>query len=387
MAAEPIRRATASDLRDLKTIGATSNASAWILAYVTADTSARSWPDGKVEAVFTGRYAVYSDDPAGNWPWDEARCPVARTEPLGSSGLTLLRMAQPCFDNAQRGGYYYPGRGVHGRGDDQAVGIPDHFENRASPLRPGEFWAADDSVTFRAAVKPTTAVVPLLESLLEIDGASGVVVQGLTFEAATWHKPSSSVGYVDLQAGATVSRNLSDYPHAGWDLMPASVEVRGSADVMIQQSTFRHLGGGGVKVGNGSRDCRIEGCLLEDISGCGIMLGGVANKSLENATADALRLSAVNNHLRDVPVEYHGSVGIFACAGTVCFGCHLQLSDRLCRHKGLPRLGRDCAQPHGAAQLLVSLPPAPCCDCAFSRLTESRWRSGVNLGCEPPRYC
>ena len=42
------------------------------------------------------------------------------------------------------------------------------------------------------------------------------------------------------------------------------------------------------------------------------MLGGVANKSLENATADALRLSAVNNHLRDVPVEYHGSVGIFA---------------------------------------------------------------------------
>lgn len=116
---------------------------------------------------------------------------------------------------------------------------------------------------------------------------------------------------VSIQAGAYSTKNLSLYSHAGWELMRAAVEVRGSSDVVIRQCTFRQLGGAGVSVGTGSRDCTVEACLLDDISGTGIILGGVAGNATQNATVDALRLSAVNNHIRDTPAEYHGAVGIF----------------------------------------------------------------------------
>jgi hypothetical protein len=47
------------------------------------------------------------------------------------------------------------------------------------------------------------------------------------------------------------------------------VAVTGSSDVLLRQCTFRQLGGAGVSLGGGSRDCTVEGCLLEDISGTG----------------------------------------------------------------------------------------------------------------------
>jgi hypothetical protein len=66
-----------------------------------------------------------------------------------------------------------------------------------------------------------------------------------------------------------------------------------------------------VSIGSSSSDCTIEGSLLDDISGTGIILGGIAGDATKNATSDASRLSAVNNHIRNTPAEYHGSVGIF----------------------------------------------------------------------------
>ena len=60
------------------------------------------------------------------------------------------------------------------------------------------------------------------------------------------------------------------------------------------------------------------GCLMDDISGNGIILGGVAqvgrwnNEPITNATADALRLSALNNHVQRTGREWHGSVAIMA---------------------------------------------------------------------------
>ena len=314
---QTVRRATAADIAEI-TGQHVDNATAWGIGFVSTDPSLRRWPRGRVEAVFTGQYATHGDDPAGNWPWNEARCLVASVDfaegemsaSKRQSNLTLLRMVQPCFDNAGRGGYF--GNVA------QAVGIPDHFENGPSDadLAPGEYFVDVDSVTFRQQPdaqlrSPEVAVAPLLETLLKIDGASMVTVEGVVFEHAAWHQPSSLYGYVSVQAGATISKNLSQYSSAGWELIPAAVEITNSSDVVVRQCTVRHLGGAGLSIGSGSSDCTIEGCLLEDISGTGIILGGIAGDATKNATSDALRLSAVNNHIRNTPAEYHGSVGIF----------------------------------------------------------------------------
>jgi hypothetical protein len=65
-----------------------------------------------------------------------AFCSAQNAPPRQPSNLTLLRMVQPCFENAARGGYFGTPITV-----DQAVGVPDHFENgpSAAVLAPGEY--------------------------------------------------------------------------------------------------------------------------------------------------------------------------------------------------------------------------------------------------------
>jgi hypothetical protein len=315
----PLRRATVSDLQHSGSAPRppgygypTDEASAWGLGYVTEDTSARSWPSsgaGPVEAVFTGRFATHGSDPHMNWPWNEARCPVERTEPLGASNLTLIRMAQPCFENSQRGGAY--------GAPDQSVGVPDHFENgpSAESLQEGEFYTDGEFLTYRAAPgkgPPHVAEIPLLETLLSVGpGATSVVIEGLVFAHAAWHQPSTAFGYISIQAGLGITRNLSLYPNSDWELMRSAVEIRGATNVHMRQCIFKALGGGGVHLGDGSSSCSIIASLFDDISGGGLYLGGVAGTAFKNATADAFRLSAINNHLRNTAVEYSGSVPVF----------------------------------------------------------------------------
>ena len=323
---------------------------AFHLGLVTDDPSAADWPPGVVgecsialcfvcrlasntvllstEVVFTGRLATHDNDPHHNMPWNEPRCPIERVEPLGPPTPTvphmLLRIAQPCWDNAQAGSFF---GSTDWLGN---VNIPDHFENGPHPLAllTGEFLVdeAGGLVHYHSNAGEvlgdggnTVAVVPMLERLLTVGPrAKGVELHGISFEHATWHQPSSAVGYFPLQAGVGVSRNLSFYPKASWEQMPAAVAVIGSSDVTVQQSSFRRLGGAGLSIGQGSRDSKIVGCLMDDISGNGIILGGVANvgrwnnEPITNATADALRLSALNNHVQRTGREWHGSVAIMA---------------------------------------------------------------------------
>ena len=92
--------------------------------------------------------------------------------------------------------------------------------------------------------------------------------------------------------------------------MPAAVEISGSRNITVRQCEFTMLGGSGLSIGSGSRDSSVTGSRFDDISGSGIMLGGVL--ATDNATADALRLAAVNNLITNTPREYLGAVGIFA---------------------------------------------------------------------------
>lgn len=301
---------------------------AFRLGLVTDDPAAADWPPGVVEVVWTGRLATHSDDPHHNLPWNEPRCPIERVEPVGPPTATvphmLLRIAQPCWDNLQGNSFFGgPDWPAH------APDIPDHFENGPSPsaLLAGEFLVDEASglVYYRSNAgevlddAKTVAVAPILERLLTVGpGAKGVELHGISFEHATWHQPSTAVGYFPTQAGATVSRNISFYAKASWELMPAAVEVVGSSDVTVQQSFFRRLGGAGLHIGQGTRDSQVVGCLLDDISGNGIMLGDIAqagrwnNEPITNATAHALRLSALNNHIQHTGREWHGSVAIMA---------------------------------------------------------------------------
>lgn len=79
--------------------------------------------------------------------------------------------------------------------------------------------------------------------------------------------------------------------------------------VRFIRDAFVHLGAAGLALGNGSKNDDVEGCVFTDISGNGVQLGGVdlPEGTDDQATSDN---RIANNHIYDMPVEYHGGVGI-----------------------------------------------------------------------------
>ena len=86
------------------------------------------------------------------------------------------------------------------------------------------------------------------------------------------------------------------------------------------------MGAAGLDLGNGSQSITVQGSVFTDISGNGIELGGV---DLTEPSAAALTKDnrIVNNHIYDMPVEYHGGVGILAGYGQNNLVAHNQINN------------------------------------------------------------
>ena len=65
----------------------------------------------------------------------------------------------------------------------------------------GEAFYVPRQSELRAGRAAFVAVLPVLESLLQLEGASGLTFTGITFEHTTWLRPSTPLGFVETQSG------------------------------------------------------------------------------------------------------------------------------------------------------------------------------------------
>ncbi|HEX7325266.1 MAG TPA: right-handed parallel beta-helix repeat-containing protein [Rhodanobacteraceae bacterium] len=255
--------------------------------------------------------------------WRDFHCPVTGVVAKGATSELLL--AEPCWRNANL--QTQTGWQVASPSGADYAGV-DYVENAYTLLgTPGQFY--DDPRTARLYYVPrrgegmrtARVIVPVVQTLLSVMGrvrygdapVRNVVFSGITFAYAAWRAPASADGYVGGQAGWTITgEHAGVLPGDGAYLTPpvAAVEVAGGVHVDFLHDTFEHLGAAGVALRPGTRDSAIRFSRVTDVSGDGIVVGGVDAHPAEpwmKAAGDAVTC----NRIEHVAVQYRGGVGIW----------------------------------------------------------------------------
>ena len=141
------------------------------------------------------------------------------------------------------------------------------------------------------------AIVPVLETLVDIIGSAdrpvrNITMKGITFAYTTWMRPSEK-GHVPLQAGMYLTeayklRPQIDRPNnhkldnQGWlGRADAAVELRYTEDVNFDGCRFEHLGGSGLDYVVGCHGGTATHCTFTDVAMNGYVCGSFSPEGLE----------------------------------------------------------------------------------------------------------
>ena len=197
--------------------------------------------------------------------------------------------------------------------------------------------------TFTNRNETFTAIVPMIETLVEVIGSAerpvrNITFKGVAFSHTTWIRPSEK-GHVPLQAGmylleAYKLRPQIDRPNnhkldnQGWlGRADAAVELRYTEDINFDGCRFEHLGGSGLDYVVACRRGATTNCTFTDIAMNGYVCGSFSPEGLEThlpyqPTDFRVVCSGQqvdNCHFYDVTNEDWGCVAI--CAGYVSGIC------------------------------------------------------------------
>ncbi|MCX2476640.1 L-rhamnose mutarotase [Pedobacter sp. MC2016-05] len=184
-------------------------------------------------------------------------------------------------------------------------------------------------------MQKAVVMAPSLENLLKIEGTiddpvSFVSFQGISFEHATWLRPSRE-GHVPHQAGMYMldayklatpgTPDKSTLENQAWVGRPsAAVEVNFANHISFENCRFQHLASTGLDFKKGTSENLIRGNLFKDIGGSAILVGIFSDEATEvhlpYNPKDKREISTndriENNLITDVTNEDWGAVGIGA---------------------------------------------------------------------------
>ena len=310
--------------------------------YTASSDVMASWSNpSEIDFVYTGGAAYWSLTSGGEGGWTEPQCPVA------SISGTTITMAEPCWDNSTMRATNHVGDSTLADGEQ-----PAYIEN-AYPLltQPGQWYLDESANTMYYIPRPgehlATADVeaPVLQSLVTGQGTAtapvhDIVFSGIQFSYATWLQPSSPEGFSEIQAnytltgdGAYATQGLCGLvpggtcPFGDWTQEPGNVSFSYDQDIQFLGDAFVHLGAAGLQLGDGSQNDTVQGDVFTDISGNGLELGGVDDPEPTAAVQDTTGNQITDNHLYDLPVEYHGGVAVDVGYAEHTLISHNQIND------------------------------------------------------------
>lgn len=201
------------------------------------------------------------------------------------------------------------------------------------------YYMSRKNETFTNRNEMFTAIVPMIETLVEVIGSAerpvrNITFKGVAFSHTTWMRPSEK-GHVPLQAGmylleAYKLRPQIDRPNnhkldnQGWlGRADAAVELRYTEDINFDGCRFEHLGGSGLDYVVACRRGATTNCTFTDIAMNGYVCGSFSPEGLETHLPyqptdfrEVCSGQQVDNcHFYDVTNEDWGCVAI--CAGYV----------------------------------------------------------------------
>ncbi|WP_158265156.1 right-handed parallel beta-helix repeat-containing protein [Blastopirellula marina] len=218
-----------------------------------------------------------------------------------------------------------------------------YFENHAALLdAPGE-WHLDQQsgqLTYlpRAGetIENTSFFAPFAEQLLIVRGTEsqpvcGVHFQGVEFQHAAWSLPSE--GYASSQATMHEVRDGSARSKSR-DIMPAAILFELAKECSISDGRIANIGCSGVWLGSRTKECRIERCVIENVSGNGINIGEDRNRRVDGKSWDeaAPEQIARGNRVANCVVrrcgrQFFGSIGVWVAFAAETEVTHNEITD------------------------------------------------------------
>ena len=273
--------------------------------------------------------------------WDSPgqRVIINKNEITGYSDLTTAEMFVQRFRNHDIlriddyivvGNYAYitpkaaERAGTFGAGDPTKVSYQSyHFQNALEFLdRPGEFHLDDtNNLVYyypRAGESPSSMTVyaPNVQALVSFTGISTTNVSdihfdGLILEHSNWTRPTS-YGYNGFDQGAFRSDPTVDVDTL--DFVDGAIALQYASDLEFRNCTFRHLGGSGIELIEGTDGNQIVGNNFYDIAGSGVAIE--TTFTMTPTTANECKNTTItDNYIYEAGQDYWGSVGIFSGFG------------------------------------------------------------------------
>ena len=163
-------------------------------------------------------------------------------------------------------------------------------------------------------LRTAEVVAPVATQLILVRGTAERPVRNLHFRGlrmlhTDWQLPPD--GYMGIQA---CHYGNSNEPGRRWKRIPAAVSMADAHGCSIQNCEVSQLGGSGIELADGCRDCLVRGNQISDCSANGIM---VAGPNIEGRVPTGCRVD--NNHVHSCGREFYGSIGIWVgfARGTV----------------------------------------------------------------------
>lgn len=240
--------------------------------------------------------------------WKMMRCPVS------SNSGGILAMANPCWSNANT----FPTQ--------WSFYQLSWLENAPEFLTDPNMWYLDPyakTVTYLmdSSTPPQNSYLPVLESLLQINGQSSAPVTGLQFlnlefAYATWLLPNSSDGYVSDQSGNLLIGSNYAYSAIGHQQTtyptPGNISLQYAHDVAFIGDTFKHLGGAAVSLGTGCQNNLIQKNHFVDISSSALIVGGISPQDMRpDAQSENSGNQILDNVIEDTGQDYWDTAAIY----------------------------------------------------------------------------
>lgn len=205
-----------------------------------------------------------------------------------------------------------------------------HFENALEFIdQPGEWYLDEKQGRLYYMPRPgedmktAEVIVPVLDTLVRIEGSADKPVErlhfaGLTFQHTNWLRPSDK-GQLHMQAGQyTVEPTVENDQFV--ERIPASVLVNHAKDIRFRDNVFTQLGNHALDYHLGVSESAVTGNVFFDIAASGVVLGvfspsgqeihGPWNPDDPREVTQKIRIA--NNYIRRIGSAYPGSCGIAA---------------------------------------------------------------------------
>ncbi len=203
------------------------------------------------------------------------------------------------------------------------------LENSVSFLNaPNEFFFDREQNTVRVVLTAgenphqMEITVPSLATLVRVAGAEAEPVRGIQFSEICFSYsacPLPTGGYGGIQASYFENRlvpahlrELDPETESSHLRLPAAIEVSFAEECGFEESRFSHLGGGAIYFGRQTNDCFVKSSQIEDVGGCGVMVGETVTRKGRNGRSLVCRGNVIEgNQISRCGQILLGSVGVW----------------------------------------------------------------------------